>query len=292
MLCGGTRQVRQRIEDHAAKPMATFPQPEPLTDAELNGLGDFLKSCKGGRAMNVEALDGFFAALIAGPETVMPSEYYREVFGGEMSDACEFSSLDEANEILGLMMRHWNGIAGTLFKCEVYVPLLLEDENGVARGNDWARGFMRGMGNESRPSDCSIDRERGRNLQELPRLGKQRSTCSSEGVGQRLLRELLDDRFDDPSQPKGHVTRQRDGPTLNIHTTFPLLESPVGIQPPQKSGTGIGWQHSLPRASGVLHFTNPGRVRATDPAPSIQRTIMHLMIGIKDDRHNFLLEKS
>jgi hypothetical protein len=38
----------------------------------------------------------------------MPTEYYREVFGGEMSDACEFGSLDEANEILGLMMRHRN----------------------------------------------------------------------------------------------------------------------------------------------------------------------------------------
>jgi hypothetical protein len=39
------------------------------------------------------------------------------------------------------MMRHWNDIAGTLFKREVYVPLLLEEH-----GNDWARGFMRGMG--------------------------------------------------------------------------------------------------------------------------------------------------
>ena len=53
-------------------PMRTFTQNEPLTDAELDRLGDFLKSCKGGKAMNVEALDGFFAALIAGPETVMP----------------------------------------------------------------------------------------------------------------------------------------------------------------------------------------------------------------------------
>jgi uncharacterized protein len=70
--------------------MKTFTQPEPLTDAELDRLGNFLKSCKGGRAMNVEGLDGFFAALIAGPESVMPSEYYPEVFGGEMSDACEF----------------------------------------------------------------------------------------------------------------------------------------------------------------------------------------------------------
>ena len=93
--------------------MRTFAQNDPLTDPELDRLGDFLKSCKGGKAMNVEALDGFFAALIAGPETVMPSEYYPEVFGGEMSDACEFGSLDEANEILGLMMRHWNAVAAT-----------------------------------------------------------------------------------------------------------------------------------------------------------------------------------
>ena len=125
--------------------MAMFTKPERLTDAELDRLGDFLKSCKGGSAMNVEALDGFFAALIAGAETVMPSEYYREVFGGEMSDACEFSSLEEENEILGLMMRHWNTIAGTLFNGEVYVPLLLEDGNGVAHDNDWAHGFMRCM---------------------------------------------------------------------------------------------------------------------------------------------------
>ena len=57
-------------------PMKIFTQHDPLTDAELDRLGDFFKSCKGGKAMNVEALDGFFSALIAGPETVMPSEYY------------------------------------------------------------------------------------------------------------------------------------------------------------------------------------------------------------------------
>jgi uncharacterized protein len=72
-----------------------------LTDAELDRLGDFLESCKGGKAMNLEQLDGFFAALIAGPEIVMPSEYYSEVFGGEMSDTCEFGSLDESQRNLG-----------------------------------------------------------------------------------------------------------------------------------------------------------------------------------------------
>jgi uncharacterized protein len=125
--------------------MTISTKPESLSDAELDRLGAFLRGCKGGRAMNLEELDGFFAALIAGPETVMPSEYNREVFGGEMSDTYEFRSLEEAKEIVGLLMRHWNTIAWTLFKGKVYVPLLLEDEDGVARGNDWARGFMRGM---------------------------------------------------------------------------------------------------------------------------------------------------
>ncbi len=119
---------------------------DPLTATEINRLGTFLKSCKGGRAMGIEQLDGFFAALIAGPELVMPREYYPEVFGGEMTDACEFDSIGEANEVLGLLARHWNTIAGTLYKGEVYLPRLMEDEDGVARGNDWADGFMRGMG--------------------------------------------------------------------------------------------------------------------------------------------------
>ena len=44
--------------------MIPFTQNEPLTYAELDRLGDVLKNCKGGRAMNVETLDGFFAALI------------------------------------------------------------------------------------------------------------------------------------------------------------------------------------------------------------------------------------
>ena len=145
-------------------PMSAFAQLQPLTDAELDRLGDFLESCKGGRAMNVEALDGFFSALIAGPETAMPSEYNREVFGGEMSETCEFSSLDEAKEIFGLMMRHWNTIAGTLFKDEVYVPLLLQDENGVAHGNDWGSGLHAGHGHAPRRLGGASQRREARRM--------------------------------------------------------------------------------------------------------------------------------
>ena len=125
--------------------MRAFTDNEPLTDAELDRLADFLKSCKGGKAMNLEELDGFFSALIAGPEPVMPSEYNREVFGGDLSEAVEFSNLEEAQDVLNLMMRHWNKIASTLYKGEIHVPLICEDEKGDLHGNDWACGFMRGM---------------------------------------------------------------------------------------------------------------------------------------------------
>jgi uncharacterized protein len=126
-------------------PTRIFGRNDLLTDAELDSLGEFLKGCANGKAMNVEELDGFFAALVAGPEIVMPSEYLPEVFGGEMSDAHEFGSPEQASDILALLMRRWNDIAATLAKDDAYVPILLEDEDGVSRGNDWARGFMRGV---------------------------------------------------------------------------------------------------------------------------------------------------
>jgi uncharacterized protein len=40
---------------------------------------------------------------------------------------------------------HWNAIANTLHSGDVFLPLLLEDEQGTFRANDWAQGFMRGM---------------------------------------------------------------------------------------------------------------------------------------------------
>jgi uncharacterized protein len=132
---------------------------DPLTDAEFDRLGEFLTACAGGDAMNVEELDGFFAALVAGPEIVVPSEYLPEVFGG--TGAHEFGGLEEANEILALLMRHWNDIAATLSKGEVYLPILLEDENGVPQGNDWARGFMRGVKMCDGWAELIADEERG-----------------------------------------------------------------------------------------------------------------------------------
>ena len=118
---------------------------QPLTDTELDNVTDVLKRFGDKRAMNLEMMDGFFAALICGPETVLPSEYLPQIWGGQMVNEAEFETKPILQEFLSLIMRHWNATCETLQSGDVFLPLLLDDENGIARANDWANAFVRGM---------------------------------------------------------------------------------------------------------------------------------------------------
>jgi uncharacterized protein len=125
--------------------MTNAPSSQGLTEDELDQLENFLGAI-GPSAMNLEKLNGFFAALICGPEVVLPSEYLPLIWGDEYS----FENDAQATEIIGLLMRHWNTIAdtlrGTLEVPDVYLPVLQVADDGIAHGNDWALGFMRGVG--------------------------------------------------------------------------------------------------------------------------------------------------
>jgi uncharacterized protein len=55
---------------------------QPLSDAEYARIAIMLERSREKRAMNLEMLGGFFAALICGPEKVPPSEYLCEIWGG------------------------------------------------------------------------------------------------------------------------------------------------------------------------------------------------------------------
>ena len=54
---------------------------QPLSDAEYP-IAVMLERSRDKGAMNLEMLDGFFAALICSPDLVPPSEYLREIWGG------------------------------------------------------------------------------------------------------------------------------------------------------------------------------------------------------------------
>ena len=79
----------------------------PMSEDEMDHLAGFLAEhavSHGG--MSLEVLDGFFSALIVGPEPVMPSEYLPEIWG----EAPEWEDLARAQQALAVMMRLWNHI--------------------------------------------------------------------------------------------------------------------------------------------------------------------------------------
>ena len=117
-----------------------------FTDTELDRLQELLLRSNGEDAMNLEEVDGFFAALICGPESVLPSEYLPEICGLESSDAdSDFDNLEDLQEFLDLLVRYWNNIVHTLSSGEIFLPMLLEGDDGMCHANDWAWGFMRGV---------------------------------------------------------------------------------------------------------------------------------------------------
>jgi uncharacterized protein len=122
------------------------PAERTLTDAQCDRMAMLLGQFHGSHAMDVEMLDGFLAALICCPSTVHPSEYLPEIWGdGEMADEDGWDSREQLQEFIDLLMQHWNTISRTLQAKDVYLPILLEDDQGVAHGNNWAIGFIRGM---------------------------------------------------------------------------------------------------------------------------------------------------
>ncbi len=122
---------------------------QALTETELACLEDFLYAAytgnNDGEAMTLEMMDGFFCALICGPEVVLPSEYMPHIFGVETMEEIVFRDAEEAKQVIGLLNRHWNAIAQTLLRNEVYPVLMGEDANGKVTGREWAWGFQIGM---------------------------------------------------------------------------------------------------------------------------------------------------
>jgi len=115
----------------------------PLTDEELDELDELLYRVGGSRSMNVEELDGFQCALIAGPELPSIQEYLPKILGGEAEEVVVPTG-KTVNRLLSLLMQNWNSIVAELQGKGFHVPLVLCDEKGIARGNDWASGFLGG----------------------------------------------------------------------------------------------------------------------------------------------------
>jgi uncharacterized protein len=128
---------------------------EPLNDAELDELEVFLASDAVPQdCMDLEMLDGYLAAIVSGPELIQPSEWLPQVWSeGSKSAAPAFVDNDQAQRIMGLVLRHFVGIQRTLGESPTrFRPLLyMPDDNArktertPAEATAWCEGYMSGV---------------------------------------------------------------------------------------------------------------------------------------------------
>jgi uncharacterized protein len=127
--------------------MTAFKPHKPLSKAETRRLGDFLASAGNtGNAMTLDAIDGLFACLVCSPEVVAPSQWMPMIWGGQDP---EYRNINEAREIMDLLMRKWNRVADTIH-AGTYRPLIgvyeASDDDEQNFAINWANGFINGMG--------------------------------------------------------------------------------------------------------------------------------------------------
>ena len=96
-------------------------------------------------ALTLEEVDGFFCALVVGPEPVMPSEYMPHVWGGVgRAEGPVYDSEVQRRFVLDLFTRHWNTIARRIAEGADHEPFLFA-AGDADRGRSWASGFNLGV---------------------------------------------------------------------------------------------------------------------------------------------------
>ncbi len=122
----------------------------PLTDQEFEELEAFLQSdATPEECMDIAMLDGFFAALAIGPNTLLPSQWLQEVWGETEDDTMAFDSAEQMQRVLDLVMRYYNERVGDLQEgIDEYEPLIYESRHEgrvVPVIDEWCVGFVRGI---------------------------------------------------------------------------------------------------------------------------------------------------
>jgi uncharacterized protein len=93
-------------------------------------------------------LQGFLFAVASAPDLVRPSEWMKEVFGGEEAG---FETLEEAQAILPELMVLYNAVSASVASERAALPADCRFRRNVVANLDadapvsmWARGFVRG----------------------------------------------------------------------------------------------------------------------------------------------------
>lgn len=155
-------EVLKTIEEEGIEVLIGFPATPDNPDSEqftsglsveeMEELGDFLMSdATPDDAMMMDCLDGFLTALVSGPVTFSPSVWLPKVWGSSTNDGPAFKNVAQAERIISLIMRHFNGISRSLqnnpdaFEPIFNVRFAQDDSHEYVDGEMWAYGYISGI---------------------------------------------------------------------------------------------------------------------------------------------------
>ena len=124
----------------------------PLTDAEFDQLDDYLMSDDApDETMDTSMLDGYLAAVASGPNLVMPDQMLRWVWDTENGEESpEFKTKEEAETIIGLILRHYQTVNDALNN-QQYEPMILERKHKrrmIPIIDEWCMGYCIGIADD------------------------------------------------------------------------------------------------------------------------------------------------
>jgi uncharacterized protein len=240
---------------------------KPLSDAEFERLDAWIDALPAERdPLDVAMLDGFMTGVLLSREVVLPSRWLPIAFDAREGESLFPGDAAEVEEILRLVMRHYNTLAAHIAAREPFEPYVIDvrrddggeltDEQKFAGLWPWAAGFARAVAKFPLVDD---DAEEGRDI---------------DAALVHILRHVPDDP-DDTSE----LARELADEKREIAAAFPLddidhavdevVESVMEIaditrprRPISRKHAKVGRNESCPCGSGKKYKHCHGR--ATD----------------------------
>ena len=97
--------------------------------------------------MLLSELDGFLAGIVVCPDLVMPSEWLSLIWGADDEEAEPvFDSMEDVEETVGLIMKHYNAVANDLHRGNGYGPIFdVDRRHDEVLWELWSEGFAQAM---------------------------------------------------------------------------------------------------------------------------------------------------
>ncbi|WP_133240059.1 UPF0149 family protein [Limnohabitans planktonicus] len=216
----------------------------PLSDADLAELDQFLlDGVDNDEAMTLDTLDGYLHAIAIGPQTIMPSQWLPKVWGEDSAVMPPMDNLEQFNNIMGLVMRHYNSIISAFqHKPPFVAPYwgIRKYETGVYEDAEgWAYGFTEGVALNRAAWKPLFDTAQGQQWYRPIGL-----------LGEEAFSAEQDELTKTPPQ-REQLAQQIENSLVNIHAFWlPLRQAMYERETSQRLRTKVGRNEPCPCGSG------------------------------------------